>query len=350
MKNFQELPSEIHVAVCDAARWEDRRSLVLVNRYLQEIVTPLLYKLVFLPTRRRVISFQRTLSQNPFLAVHVRHLLMSDRDREGFHIVLPDFVIYQPQTHTERAVRRQRIYEWLVEREKELLLFRSSLRHILTLVSPQLLSLTLLHYEYSIKTLSDLLMLPFPVLEELTIRGDYPILPKNLYLPRLTRLHLAAGDMPNPWASFSALAKGCPNLTHLRITEPLSCILSGVMLAEALEVAHGLNEYDAEALAMPIGRRPDGTTWIPPPPSLPNTLQSLLLQPYPPEMSVIGMHYQDHTDMMDRLEALEQKVRHLKLIPVNNEHYVLPYSFDAAYRDWKDRMDGGGGCWIDYKS
>lgn len=274
---------------------------------------------------------------------------MSDRDREGFHVVLPDFVIYQPQTHNERVVRRQRIYEWLVEREKELSSFRVSLRHILTLVSPQLRSLTLLHYEYSIKNITDLFLLPYPSLEELTVRGDYPIFPSSLYLPKLARLHLAAGDMPNPWASFSVLSDGCPNLTHLRVTEPLSCILSGSMLAEAFEVAHGYLDYNAEAIAMPVGRHPNGTTWYPPPPRLPQTLQTLLLQPYPPEMSVIGMPYQDHVDMMDRLEALEKKVCHFKLIPVNNEHYILPYSFDAAYRDWTDRMEGGLGCWHESK-
>ncbi|KAH8118514.1 hypothetical protein DFH11DRAFT_679394 [Phellopilus nigrolimitatus] len=343
--SFHGLPTEIHISICRFAHQEAKTNLILVSKYFYELAIPLLYRVVFLPTRRRVVSFRHTLLRRPELSTHVRHLLISDRNRDEFHVVLPDFIIYWPQTNSERIVRRQRIREWLTERDNELAAFRTSLLYILALVSTRLCSLTLLHYEHSIRSLKDLLTFPFPDLEELTIRGDYPPLPKDLHLPRLKRLHLAAGDMPNPWASFSAMTDGCPSLTHLRITEPLSCILSGVILAQALEVTFGIAEYDPESLAMPPERDPDGTTYAAPCPRLPSTLKELRLQPYPPEMSAMGMPYPDHVDMMDRLEGLQTHASFFKLLPANNDNYVLPYSFEAARRDWEDRVAGGVGCW-----
>ncbi|KAL5487885.1 hypothetical protein ACEPAI_5993 [Sanghuangporus weigelae] len=342
---FDDLPPEIHFLICEHLPQEARKSLVLVNKYFCELAIPSLYNTVYLPTRRRVITFQDTLLRHPYLSAHVRHVLISDRNRDEFHVVLPDFIVYWPQTHAERMLRRQRIREWLMNRDKELTTFRTALRHILALVSNRLQSLTLLHYEHSIKTLKDLLNFPLPDLEELTIRGDYPPLPRNLYLPKLKRLHLAAGDMPNPWASFSPLADGCPNLTHLRITEPLSCILSGVILTQALEVTFGMSRYDPETLAMPLERHTDGSMHFAPAPRLPPSLMELRLQPYPPEMSTLGMPYPDHTDMIERLKTLETRNSVFKLLPSNNENYVLPYSFDTAQRDWKSRMAGGAGCW-----
>lgn len=346
--SFNDLPFELHYKICEIAQLEGRTNLILVNRYFYDLALPILYRTVFLPTRRQVISFQYTLFRRPELASHVRHILMCDRNRDDLHVVLPDFIVYWPQTHSERLLRRQRIREWLVERDKELASFRAALRHILALLSNQLLSLTLLHYEHSIRTLKDLLTFDYPTLEELTIRGDYPPLPPNLNLPSLKRLHLAAGDMPNPWASFSALSEGCPNLTHLRITEPLSCILSGSVLAQAFETAFGLAKYDAEAIAMPSERRNDGTFSLPPPPQLPSSLQELRLQPYPPELSAMGTPYPDHTEMIDRLRSLEETTKVFKLVAPNNENYTLPYSFEIARNDWIDRMSGGDGCWGDW--
>lgn len=343
--SFNDLPCEIHYAICEFAQQEGRPNLILINKYFYELALPIFYRTIYLPSRRRVITFQYTLFRRPELASHIRHILMSDRNRDDFHVVLPDFIVYWPQTHTERIARRQRIREWLVERDKELSSFRTALRHILSLTSTQLESLTLLHYEHSIRTLKDLLTFPYPVLEELTIRGDYPPLPPNLNLPALKRLHLAAGDMPNPWASFSALTDGCPNLTHLRITEPLSCILSGTVLAQAFEMTFGLTPYDPETIAMPSERKPDGTLCFAPPPQLPCNIKELRLQPYPPEMSAMGMPYPDHTEMMERLHMLEEKTQIFKLISASNENYVLPYSFEAARNDWVDRMSGGSGCW-----
>lgn len=344
---FHDLPCEIHYRICRLAQQEGKANLILINRYFYDLALPIFYRTVYLPTRRRVIAFQYTLFRRPELATHVRHILMSDRNRDEFHVVLPDFIVYWPQTHSERIIRRQRIREWLVERDKELASFRTALRHILAMASSQLQSLTLLHYEHSIRTLKDLLTFPYPVLEELTIRGDYPPLPPNLNLPALRRLHLAAGDMPNPWASFSALSEGCPGLTHLRITEPLSCILSGSILAQAFETTFGLMKYDPEAIAMPTERQSDGTLLLPPPPRLPCGLKDLRLQPYPPEMSAMGMPYPDHTEMMERLHCLEDTTKVFKLLPPNNENYVLPYCFDMAYNDWIDRTTGGKGCWRD---
>lgn len=342
---FEALPTEIHLLICRFAHREGNLNLLLISKYFYELALPLAYRVLFLPTRRRVIDLQRTLLGRPELAGYVRHLLMSDRNRDEFHVVLPDFIVYWPQTHEERIIRRQRIREWLIERDKELCAFRAALRQILLLVSPQLRSLTLLHYEHSIRTLNDLLHFPYPNLEELTVRGDYPPLPNSLRLPSLRRLHLAAGDMPNPWASFSAVASGCPNLTHLRITEPLSCILSGVILAQALEVTLGFADYDPSALAMPLVRNAYGAPDIAPRPKLPNSLVELQLQPYPPEMSALGIPYPDHIDMMDRLQFLQTRAKLFRLLPANNENYVLPYSFDCAARDWKNRMQGGPGCW-----
>lgn len=151
--------------------------------------------------------------------------------------------------------------------------------------------------------------------------------------------------MPNPWASFSSVASGCPSLTHMRITEPLSCILSGAVLARALEVTFGLAEYDPEAISMPLERNKGGLACYPPAPILPPSLKELRLQPYPPEVSAMGMPYLDHSGMADRLQTLEACVKKFKLLPSNSENYVLPYSFDAAVRDWSDRMRGGPGCW-----
>ncbi|THG99535.1 hypothetical protein EW145_g7249 [Phellinidium pouzarii] len=345
LMSFCELPPEIHLSICEFAHQVGKTNLVHINKYFYELATPLLYRVVYLPTRSRVISFQYTLFNKPGLSAYVRHVLISDRNRDEFHVVLPDFIVYWPQTNSERILRRQRIRDWLVDRDKELLAFRTALRHILSLVSARLYSLTLLHYEHSIKMLHDLLTFPYLNLEELTIRGDYPPLPNDLNLPSLKRLHLAAGDMPNPWASFSALTDGCPSLTHVRITEPLSCILSGNILAQAFEVTFGLTEYDPDSLAMPVERCPDGRTYVAPAPRLPPSMVELRLQPYPPEMSAMGMPYPDHMEMMDRLQAVEKHADIFKVLPANNENYVLPYSFDVAQRHWVDRMAGGEGCW-----
>lgn len=168
--HFYSLPPEIHIAIFNHVPQEARKSLILVNRYFNELATPVLYSTVYLPTRRRVISFEKALFRNPLLSAHIRHLLISDRNRDEFHVTLPDFIVYWPQTAAERNIRRERIREWLNAREKELKTFRSALRHILALVSSQLCSLTLLHYEHSIKTLKDILTFKYPVLEELTIR------------------------------------------------------------------------------------------------------------------------------------------------------------------------------------
>ena len=340
-----DLPPEIQSVIFRHVSREDRLQLVLVNRYVHDLTLSLLYETVLLPTRRSVIDFEQALFRRPYLSGHVRHILISDRNRDEFHVALPDFIVVWPKTHAARVERRQKIREWLMDRDKELTRFRSALRHILALVSCKLHSLTLLHYEHSIRSLRDIFIYNFPLLEELTIRGDYPPLPNTLCLPKLRRLHLAAGDMPNPWASFASVTSGCPNLTHIRITEPLSCILSGGVLAQALEVSFGLSPYDPEALAMPFERNKDGMATFPPAPALPLTLKELRLQPYPPEVSALGMPYPDHSGMLERLQALEAYEKRFKLLSSNSENYVLPYSFDAAIRDWKDRMLGGLGCW-----
>ena len=344
---FSDLPPEVHILIFKYAHkpYGTKTNLISVNKYFYELAVPLLYNVVYLSNRRRVIAFHDALVMNPRLATHVRHILISDRNRDDTHPTLPDFIVYWPQTYSERIIRRQRIRDWLLDREKDLNTFRSALRLILNLISTRLLSLTLLHYEHSIRTLQDILNLNYPQLEELTLRGDYPPLPKDLCLPNLKRLHLAAGDMPNPWASFSSLSDGCPNLTHLRITEPLSCILSGSVLAQAFEVTFGLKEYDPETLAMPLERNSDGTTYSAPAPKLPPLLQELRLQPYPAEMSTMGMPYPDHVEMISRLQALEDHTKIFKLLPSNNDNYILPYSFDAAKRDWENRILGGCGCW-----
>lgn len=344
---FTNLPPEVHILIFKLAYrpYESKTNLLLVDKYFYELASPLLYNVVYLSTRRRVVAFHDALASNPRLATHVRHILISDRNRDDFHPTLPDFIVYWPQTYSERLIRRQRIRDWLLDREKELNTFRISLRFILSLTSTRLQSLTLLHYEHSIRSLQDILNLDYPILEELTIRGDYPPFPKNLQLPNLKRLHLAAGDMPNPWASFTSISNGCPNLTHLRITEPLSCILSGSVLAQAFEVTFGLKEYDPEVLAMPLERNPDGTTFSAPAPQLPPKLQELRLQPYPPEISTSGTPYPDHVEMVSRLQSLEAYNKTFKLIPSKEDNYVLPYSFDVAKRQWKDRITGGYGCW-----
>ena len=99
-----------------------------------------------------MIAFHDALVMNPRLATHVRHILISDRNRDDTHPTLPDFIVYWPQTYSERIIRRQRIRDWLLDREKDLNTFRSALRLILNLISTRLLSLTLLHYEHSIRT------------------------------------------------------------------------------------------------------------------------------------------------------------------------------------------------------
>ena len=340
-----DLPPEIQCAIFRHVAREDRLHLVMVNHWVHDIALPLLYETILLPTRKSVIDLEQALFRRPYLSGHVRHILISDRNRDEFHVALPDFIVVWPKTHAARVERRQKIRNWLTDRDKELTKFRTALRHILALVSCKLTTLTLLHYEHSIRSLKDIFAYNYPALEELTIRGDYPPLPNTLHLPKLRRLHLAAGDMPNPWASFSSVTSGCPSLTHLRITEPLSCILSGSVLAHALEVTFGLSKYDPEALAMPFERGKDGLACYPPAPVLPPTLKELRLQPYPPEVSAMGMPYPDHSGMAERLQALQACVKAFKLIPSNNENYVLPYSFDAALRDWEDRMRGGLGCW-----
>ncbi|KLO06354.1 hypothetical protein SCHPADRAFT_693032 [Schizopora paradoxa] len=343
---LQTLPNEIFLLICECLPCHSRAKFVRLNKQIRDVCNPLLYRTVFLPTRNRVLSLQSTLVRRPELGGHVRHILFSDRNSDEFHPVLPDFVICWPATHSERLLRRQRIRDWLQERDKELAAFRAALREILSLVAPHLISLTLLHYEHTIRSLGHLLNLPYPKLKELTIRGDYPPLPDSMNIPSLERLHLAAGDMPNPWASFSAITTGCPNLTHLRITEPLSCILTGSVLANALEVSLGVcDEYDPESLGLDCEHRRDGSVYTPPRPCLPSTLQELQLQPYPPDLTGIGTPHPDHVEMMGKLLELNKSVDIFKLIPANGENYKLPYSFEIACNDWNNRINGGAGCW-----
>lgn len=345
--SFRTLPPEIHTLAFQFTDVEGLQNLCLVSKYLLELAAPLLYRVVYLPTRRRVQALSRTIGDKPELAQHVRHMLLSDRNTDVSHIILPDFIIHWPQTTEERIIRRQRIRDWLVERECELYAFRQALYHILFLTSRHIHTLTLLHFEHNISTLHELLDLPFPKLVELTVRGNYPPLLPSLNLPALERLHLAAGDMPNPWASFAAIASGCPRLTHMRVTEPLSCILSGVVLAHAFEVTLGYAQYDPRDLAM--AREPvigEATIEaVAAQPRLPPSLTCLLLQPYPPELGPMGFPYPDHQEMMQRLEALEQKSELFHLVVLTTDDYTLPYCFEAAQRHWQSRMEGGEGCW-----
>lgn len=138
---FQSLPNEIYLLICNCLPCHSRAKFVRVNKQIHGICNSTLYRTVFLPTRTRVLSLQTTLLKRPDLGAHVRHILFSDRNSDEFHPVLPDFVIYWPPTHSERLLRRQKIRDWLQERDKELAAFRAALRDILARVASHLISL-----------------------------------------------------------------------------------------------------------------------------------------------------------------------------------------------------------------
>ncbi|TDL29782.1 hypothetical protein BD410DRAFT_834035 [Rickenella mellea] len=348
--SFGQLPPEIHSAVSSVSDISSKLSLCLVSKYFYDITLPHLYEVLCLPTRPRFLSLATTFTYKPEFARLVRHLFASDRNSYEFYVSLPDFIVCFPQNDKERTIRRQRIREWLSEREQELAAYRFAIHQVLSLTSPFLKSLTLLHYEHALNILHGLLLLPFPNLVELTIRGDYPPFPPGLYLPALERLHLAAGDTPNPFASLATIADGCPRLTHLRITEPIMCILAGPLLAHTIEIALGYATCNNQILAATKVADKCGREVAVGPPRLPPTLTHLLLQTYAAELNAFGVPYPDHVEMQERLDALQKKsdiFRLLSPLSLAANDYSLPYCFEVAHRHWEDRMEGGDGCWED---
>ena len=77
-------------------------------------------------------------------------------------------------------------------------------------------------------------------------------------------------------------------------------------------------------------------------------LQTLLVQaiPPPPPPQMCGNAYMQHSEFIDRLDWMHRTAASFPfgLVP-HGEWLDAQAKEDAALREWKDRIEGGPGCW-----
>ncbi|TDL29784.1 hypothetical protein BD410DRAFT_41151 [Rickenella mellea] len=329
---FTSFPPEIHSKIVEfVGENDDARhvcAISLVSKYFYEIACPRLYRAVFVAGRDRVGVLARTLLAKPNIAQHIHHLFLSDTGRGGPLVGvedIPDVAFELPRTQQARIERRQRLQAWLATREEHLLAFKRMVHDILSIVAPQLHTLTILQYapcEPHLNILRDAFEVPFPQLRELTLRGSYPDFGRSDAWPVLERLHMAAADSAvcEPMASLTAISNH-PHLTHIRITQ------ARMFDPSFLKLIFGLGGIEQFPLREP------------PPPCLPPSLRRFIVQPDEGEPK---LPLQDQTQMMQKLTDIAHAVDMFCLVaPESNP----PYPSERATNEWRDRMAGGEGCW-----
>lgn len=350
---FTTLPTEIHsiiISFASAARHlDDERidhsslALCLTSRHFFSLSQPVLYQAPFLAGRRRVCRFAQTLRESPQLAKHVIHLVITDvahpskeseierspAEGEGSSStgtsveILPAFAFARPATQQGRLDRLQMLAQWMATRTNAINAFRSSFLHILGETAPQLRSLAILLYSiYDRKSdsgLADGLSLSYTHLTELTIREDFLSLSwPRLRMPSLRDLHVAGGNPPYPQGLLEALSDGCPQLIHLRLSEPF---IDG-------KVALELKNIFLSTEIFASGVDPGSTYCI----KLPRSMKSLILQPC--LLRAKGLH------SLDIMECLKEVAAGVEIFEVRepSDRSSDRYPFIEAASDWTNRM------------
>lgn len=238
---FQTLPVELQSMilklVCsseldkDIPTYLSALNLCLVSRDFYSLVVHCVYRTLLATGRTRTKLLARTLRSRPDLGKYAVNLFVSDRkvgsdDGDTTLEVLPTFAFEYPGTSEARRERLLRMQAWLEAREHTYMTFRNSIQDILEAVSRHLVTLSICmygHYNRSIdQGIEDALLLhSFPNLRELVVRDNtHPQPCKEPKLPALVRLHLAGGNLPQPFSGLATIIQGSPNLTHIRVTEP----------------------------------------------------------------------------------------------------------------------------------
>ncbi|KDQ63969.1 hypothetical protein JAAARDRAFT_27641 [Jaapia argillacea MUCL 33604] len=302
------------------------RSLSLVSRYIRDASHTTRYQSVTIKGLAQLRALNLILRRLSPAFRHVRHLLVSacasrnsyENKTSGLgnplHRNEPEVLLNAEQIR--RMLQGGEIRLRLEEAQKASFKFNETLYGVLSLLSGTLETL-------SFTICNRFRPPPFPALKELTICGlmDDSAIPASL--PSLRRLHLV-GPYYNQHEILTFL-RGTPLLTHLR--------LSG--LEKTLNILH---------LVESILGEPDGTP------------HPFLREPLPLEQVLIQCRRPLHGyGSADGDYASKVRVMHM-LVDIHPDKNILLLPTQAWHEDidlmvseemvlWRDRMDGGEGCW-----
>jgi hypothetical protein len=298
-------PPELHSYIFELACTDDgstSRSLALVSKYFRDVAKPFQYQSIALAGPAQIVNLLTHLEKTPPHRRRIRHLFLSDH---SYHEC--DLAPLVTPFDSAKILR------------------------LVTLAAPTLETLSLFAASPSTSTsiLAGIFHTYFPRLIELSVAGFYPFPQTAGNLPRLERLHLRGNRNPYGLLQAGALDVACPALTHLRV--------SGLSMAISF-----VNEVE-EALG-------DGGHVVPDlfPAKMPNNLRVLLLQAAPTPVFVgrSTLARKKEETMVERLRGLERtEPGHSGVQVALLERSSTQSTYDAAKREWIDRLHGGRGCW-----
>lgn len=214
------------------------------------------------------------------------------------------------------------------------------LTRLLALLAPTIetLSLSCGSPRTSTVLIAFLFGLHHPRLAELSVRGYYPFPALPRAMPALSHLHLTGNRNPHGLLMAGGLEAAFPGLTHLRVSGLLG---ARTFAGEVVEAVEGAESADAI-------RDGEGAMFVA---KLPASVRRVFIQPQPtptamPGVVVVSANPKPtaHEYMLEALHTLAATHAHPGGIQV-----TLVKADDAsaasAEAEWRDRLDGGDGCW-----
>ncbi|KAF7357926.1 hypothetical protein MVEN_00839000 [Mycena venus] len=303
-----KFPDEVLFRIFESACAKQRNSaqaLNTVSKRFHEISTTLLYHTIDNAGYQHIRQLVLNLVRIPFHRRCIRNLCISDSRDLG----PPN---YAPPTPTPTA----------------------ELKDIIQLVvwaAPTVETLAVCMFRtISNSRVTDMLFLQlFPCLVELSILAPYSCPPYAGNFPHLQYLHLSRNiwkygyHMATDVVSSGSLAKCFPSLTHL--------YMSGLS---------GLDSPLSFVTELFPGTDDDGHNHAKASPELPGNMQVFAMRPILSEFSSREVHTSGLRSKVDGLAAQDRlRTIELYLLP-NNDVFA-----EDIWRDWRDRLQGGIGCW-----
>ncbi|KAI0647489.1 hypothetical protein C8Q79DRAFT_631077 [Trametes meyenii] len=313
-------------------------ALALVSKRIRTISRPARFHSIALySSPDKIELFLRTYQQERARAVdmlpRVRHLWLSydENGRGGFEVPEPSSSANPPSSRAEfLALLQRRAQRWCSAQENLDEQYKRVIPALINVVAPDLYTLALNQSRWRG---TSVVKCRFPRLQELTlVGGDPSFLPFSaaeddvILYPSLRRLHHILTPICKD-VNFVNWAQHAPRLTHLRVSRLDFCPRT---TSETLEQV--ISDSDSDEF-------------------FPH-LQKVIILPHPPPPPGSAALSQSHyLIFMQNLHELPQRAKvPVELLP----HHLVPmHEGVASPREcvlrlrglWKERIEGGPGCW-----